>query len=79
MGEQGTCFKSVKFCTRRRRWAAKIHTNEVGDISKHPDYQEGHANAIGAFGLVIDIQLRELRQVSSVLHYDCSGTEVNIQ
>lgn len=36
------------------------HTKKIGYVAEHPDKQKGHANAVGALGLVIGKHLRQL-------------------
>lgn len=42
--------------------AGGVRTDEIGDIAQKPDDEKRHAEAIGALGLVVGEQLRELEE-----------------
>lgn len=46
--------------------AGGVRTDEIGDIAQKPDDEKRHAEAIGALGLVVGEQLRELETSVSV-------------
>lgn len=67
VGEEGACFawgswlaNSGLFGQLRRREKEIKLTEKIGDVAEHPDDQKGHAEAVGALGLVVGNHLRQL-------------------